>query len=153
MITLLFPYSHPRFHIGDEGIQCQKTALSPVKRRGDRVLSPAEKKFNKTLSSLRIIVEQTFGDWKNKFPIVSTEVGIVRKDKSHYSQATILSTVILYNIYKSFEGPAPMPSQEALDNLAKFDQLMSLGPEEQILAEDDNTFMRSRVIEKWFTAQ
>ena len=130
---------------------CQKTALSPVKQREGRVLSRPEKLFNKALSKLRMTVEHTFGEWKNKFPILSTDIGCVRKEKSTYSQNTILSTAVLFNIYKSFETPAPMPSQEALDNLAMFDQLMALGPDEPIPAENDNTFIRRRVIEKWFT--
>ena len=44
-----------------------------------------------------------------------------------------------------------MPSQEAFDNLAKFDRLMALGPDEQVPNDDDNTFIRRRIIEKWFT--
>ena len=44
-----------------------------------------------------------------------------------------------------------MPSQEAFDNLAKFDQLMELGPNEPIPNENDTTFIRRRVIEKWFS--
>ena len=44
-----------------------------------------------------------------------------------------------------------MPSQEAFENLAKFDRLMALGPDEPIPNEDDTTFIRDRVIEKWFT--
>ena len=60
---------------------------------------------------------------------------------------------MLYNIYKKcFEPQPPMPSQEAFDNLAKFDRLMALGPDEEIPDEENNTFIRSRVIEKWFTA-
>ena len=75
----------------------------------------------------------------------------VRKQNQNYSQDTILATVVLYNIYKSFEGPPPIPSQEAIDNLAKFDQLMALGQDEPIPEVDNNTFIRSRVIDKWFT--
>ena len=59
---------------------------------------------------------------------------------------------MLYNIHKKcFEPQPPMPSQEAFDNLAKFDRLMALGPDEDIPHGDDNTFIRRRVIEKWFT--
>ena len=44
-----------------------------------------------------------------------------------------------------------MPSQEALDNLEKFDRLMALGPDEPIPNDDHTTFIRNRVIEKWFS--
>ena len=44
-----------------------------------------------------------------------------------------------------------MPSQEAFDNLEKFDRLMALGPDEPIPNDDDTTFFRNRVIEKWFS--
>ena len=44
-----------------------------------------------------------------------------------------------------------MPSQQAFDNLAKFDRLMALGPEEPVPNEDDTTFIRRRVIAKWFS--
>ena len=46
-----------------------------------------------------------------------------------------------------------MPSQEAFDNLEKFDRLMALGPDEPIPNDDDTTFIRNRVIEKWFSEQ
>ena len=55
-----FDYSHPRFLIGDEGLQCQKTCLSPVKYRDNRVLTQAEKLFNKTLTSLRVKNEHSW---------------------------------------------------------------------------------------------
>ena len=143
-----FDFNHPRFHIGDEGIQCQKTALSPVKEnRNGQPLTRAEKLFNKTLCKFRVIVEHSFGDWKSAFPILHK----VRKDNSAYSQDTITATAVLYNIQKSFEPQPPMPSQEAFENLAKFDQLMALGPDEPVPNDADNTFIRNRVIDKWFT--
>ena len=143
-----FDFDHPRFHVGDEGIQCQKTALSPVQRRGNRVLTRAEKKFNKTLVSYRVKNEHAFGNLKGKFPIVLKEI---RKDNLVNSQNTILATVVLYNILKSFEPQPPMPSQEAFDKLADFDRRMAFAPGEPLPNDDDNTFMRTRVIQKWFT--
>ena len=44
-----------------------------------------------------------------------------------------------------------MPSQEAFDNLEKFDRLMALGPDEPMPNDNDTTFIRNRVIEKWFS--
>ena len=41
--------------------------------------------------------------------------------------------------------------QQAFDKLAEFDRKMALGPNEAMPADDDHTFMRTRVIEKWFT--
>ena len=61
------------------------------------------------------------------------------------------ATAVLYNIQKSFEPQPPMPSQEAFENLAKFDQLMALGPNEPIPNDSNTTFIRNRVIDKWFT--
>ena len=143
-----FDYSHPRFHVGDSGIQCQKTALSPIKQQRGRVMTRAEKKFNKTLVSYRVINEHAFGNLKGKFPILLKEI---RKDKLVNSQNTILASVVIYNILKSFEPQPPLPSQQAFDKLAEFDRRMALGPNEPIPADDDTTFMRTRVIEKWFT--
>ena len=51
----------------------------------------------------------------------------------------------------SFKPQPPMPSQNAFEKLAEFDQLMALGPDEQIPANIDHTFIRNRVIEKWFS--
>ena len=143
-----FDYNHPRFHVTDSGVQCQKTVLAPVQKRGNRVLTRAEKKFNKTLISYRAINEHAFGNWKDKFPIVLKEI---RKDKLINSQHTILATVVIYNILKSLEPQPPMPSQQAFDKLAEFDRKMALAPDEPIPADDDTTFMRNRVIQKWFT--
>ena len=143
-----FDYNHPRFHLGDAGIQCQKTALSPVLQRGNTVLTRAEKKFNKALTSYRVKNEHAFRTLKGKFPIVLKEI---RKDKLINSQHTILATVVLYNILKSFEPQPPMPSQRAFDRLAEFDRRMAFGPDEPLPADDDTTFMRTRVIQKWFT--
>ena len=84
-----FDYSHPRFHVGDQGFQCQKTCLTPVPQRENQVLTAAEKKYNKTLTSFRAINEHAFGDWKAMFPMLCTEkIGIVRKERSDYSQAS-----------------------------------------------------------------
>ena len=77
-----FDYSHPRFHVADEGLQCQKTCLSPVKSRENRVLTQAEKLFNKTLTSFRVINEHAFGHLKNTFPILKQEL---RKDTANNS--------------------------------------------------------------------
>ena len=48
-----FDYDHPRFHVGDQGYQCQKTLLIPVQQRDNQILTRAEKKYNKTLTSFR----------------------------------------------------------------------------------------------------
>ena len=50
-----------------------------------------------------------------------------------------------------FKPKPPMPSQKAFEKLAEFDSLMALGPDEQIPDNLDHTFMRNRVIQKWFS--
>ena len=84
-----FDFDHPRFHVGDQGFQCQKTCVIPVRQRDNRVLTRAEKLYNKTLTSFRAINEHAFGNWKGMFPILCSEtIGIIRKENSTYSQVS-----------------------------------------------------------------
>ena len=87
-----FDFNHPRFHVADQGLQVQKTCLTPVPQRENQVLTRAEKKYNKTLTSFRSLNEHAFGDWKKMFPIMSSEkIGTLRKEKPKYSQASYIS--------------------------------------------------------------
>ena len=84
-----FDFDHPRFHVGDQGFQCQKTCLTPVPQRDNQVLTRAEKKYNKTLTSFRSINEHAFGNWKGMFPLLCDDkTSGVRKEKSEYSQVS-----------------------------------------------------------------
>ena len=92
-----FDYNHPRFHVADQGFQCQKTCLIPVKKRDNRHLSRAEKKYNKTLTSFRAINEHAFGNWKDKFPILCDKfTSGIRKNIYTNSQVVNWLTEFIY---------------------------------------------------------
>ena len=54
-----FDNENPRVLIGDEGYPCTNILLTPI--RSDRVITREEKKYNKALKKVRIIIEHTFG--------------------------------------------------------------------------------------------
>ena len=102
-----FDYSHPRFLIGDEGLQCQKTCLSPVKSRNNRVLTQAEKLFNKTLTSFRVKNEHAFGHLKNTFPILKQELRKDTPDNSTASDELVNPIGFFWVIWRLFLGFRP----------------------------------------------
>jgi hypothetical protein len=59
--------------LGYQGIQHSCPAILPIKRRPRQPLTPAEKRTNRKISRIRVLVENYFGRWKALFAIIAGE--------------------------------------------------------------------------------
>ena len=81
----LAPYKGERYHIGEF--------------RPSEVLHRPEERFNYLHSSLRSVIERTFGVWKNKWKILRHMPSF----KIHTQNLIIVATMVLHNFVRAHE--------------------------------------------------
>ena len=81
----LAPYKGERYHIGEF--------------RPSEVLHRPEERFNYLHSSLRSVIERTFGVWKNKWRILRH----MPPFKMHTQNLVIVATIVLHNLVRTHE--------------------------------------------------
>ena len=113
------------------------------------VPGPAEKLFNRRLKRFRVWIEHTFGMFKKMFPIF---LSALRKDLQANSQATIVSSCVLYNIARDLSEPEPdLPDTISS---ADFDRIMADSFDRTPShLRDKNTYVRDQVVKKYFARQ
>ena len=141
-----FDNENPRVLIGDEGYPCTNILLTPI--RSDRVITREEKKYNKALKKVRIIIEHTFGVLKKRFPALLYQL---RCSKLENCQAIIAAAVVLHNILILIkEDPPSLPpklSQREFNTLLRKMQIQNKNFEN---GNNGNFNLRNFVIEKYF---
>ncbi|KAL3871268.1 hypothetical protein ACJMK2_039275 [Sinanodonta woodiana] len=81
---------HDGFLLGDSGYPCRKFLLTPY----NAATTTKQKKYNDALCKTRVIIEQTFGILKRRFPCLHTGMRVSPDKASLYT----LSCVVLHNI-------------------------------------------------------
>ena len=76
--------------LGDSGYPCKPCLMTPYYDP----LTPAQKLFNKAHSKTRVVVEQTFGILKQRFPCLRYTL----RNKIDHIPNIIVATAILHNI-------------------------------------------------------
>ena len=89
--------------IGDGGYACKSYLMTPMRNPQTR----PERRFNKSLSRTRVIVERLFGQWKRRFPILSKGIRM----KLETALNIIVATAVLFNITKN-DNNALFPDEE-----------------------------------------
>ena len=110
---------------------------------------PAQRLYNRRLKRFRVWIEHTFGMWKKMFPIF---LSALRKYKIINSQATIISSIVLYNIARDLEEEEPtLPETVSAE---EFDRIMadSFDRTPSHLS-DQNYYIRDQVVNQFFAGQ
>ena len=113
------------------------------------MVGEAQRLFNRRLKRFRVWIEHTFGMWKKRFPIFLSEF---RKDKKENSQATIVASIVLYNIGRDLNEDEP-PLPDTISPM-EFDRIMadSFDRTPSHLS-DENYYVRDQVVTKFFARQ
>ena len=113
------------------------------------VAGDAQKLFNRKLKRFRCWIEHTFGMWKKQFPIFFNEL---RKYKQVNSQATIISSIVMYNIARDIGEEVP-PLPDTIST-AEFDRLMARSFDNTpARLRDENGYVRDQVVKKYYAPQ
>ena len=113
------------------------------------MLDPVQRLYNRRLKRFRVWIEHTFGMWKKMFPIFLSEF---RKDKRENSQATIIASIVLYNIARDLNEEEP----ELPDTISaiEFNRIMADSFERTPAnLSDENYYTRDQVIRTFFARQ
>ena len=78
------------FLLGDGGYKGERFLLTPY----GKALTPSEQRFNDALCGTRVLIEQTFGVWKRRFPCVGTILRL-EPDKA---VTVVIAVAVLHNI-------------------------------------------------------
>ena len=144
MIEATFDYDSPRFFLGDKGYTNERSMIVPFREKSAK--SRAQKLFNAALTKARVVIEHSYGIFKKTWPIFLYKV---RKYNCLNSQATILAGIVLHNISRDLrEEVPPLPSTMSLE---RFDQLMSVQRDPATTNQEHNSFIRNRIVEKYFS--
>ena len=96
--------------IGDSGYPNLSKLICPFKR--DASVGPHKcmrrKRYNKRLSKGRIIVENTIGALKMRFPVLKNKIRVHRKNFSHL----VMGSIILHNVMNMMG--IPLLDEEAI---------------------------------------
>jgi hypothetical protein len=105
--------------IGDAGTGCRPWLLTPVDQVDGQSLTKAEEYFNFCLSSTRIVIEQVFGIWKNRWRILLRETKM-----DHENFVTLLTaTIVLHNMCEIHKTGYDFNAEDAvLAYMKRFDQ-------------------------------
>ena len=99
--------------LGDSGYPNLTKLITPYKKGGN--ITPYERRrrsnYNKRVSKGRIIVENTIGALKMRFPILKNKMRIRRKNFAHL----IMGCVILHNLMNSMGVPMPDETEIAAE--------------------------------------
>jgi hypothetical protein len=102
----------PQFILADSGYPNLRKVMTPYKKNEFNALPTIQKarikKFNKRLSRGRILVEQTIGAWKMRFPILKQTCRIRKRNVT----TIVMGTAILHNILNSLGIELPEFMQE-----------------------------------------
>ena len=113
------------------------------------VVGPAQRLFNRRLKRFRCWIEHTFGMWKKMFPIF---LSAFRKYKCENSQATIIASIVLFNIARDLGEKEPTLPETVTP--AEFDRIMEESFDRTPShLRDQNYYIRDQVVTRYFARQ
>lgn len=143
--------------LADRGYKVENFVLTPLKKHlliGDNG-TQEQREYMKAHSTARMQVENAFGIWKRKFPIVG---GVMRNAKIDNLQLLIGSSLTLYNIsrdlaiQRGIEDKEEDGEEEMQEELYA-DALEQISIPEDQFDEQDRSAIRRKVVVNLFQAE